>query len=81
MTLLKNAREVSVSEATQRGVAGLVADAEQGSDVIVTRRHQAVAAVVSILKKVLLLVDDAQAGYPLGGELTGFRKLVVGRNT
>jgi antitoxin (DNA-binding transcriptional repressor) of toxin-antitoxin stability system len=62
-------------------VAGLVADAEQGSDVIVTRRHQAVAAVVSILKKVLLLVDDTQAGYPLGGELTGFRKLVVGRNT
>ncbi len=37
--------------------------------------------VPKILKKVLLLVDNAKAGYPLGGELTGFRKLVVGRNT
>jgi mRNA interferase RelE/StbE len=38
-------------------------------------------AVPKVLKKVLLLVDDAEAGYPLGGELTGYRKLVVGRNT
>jgi mRNA interferase RelE/StbE len=38
-------------------------------------------AVPKVLKKVLLLIDDAEAGYPLGGELTGFRKLVVGRNT
>lgn len=37
-------------------------------------------AVPKILKKVLLLADDAEAGYPLGGELTSFRKL-VGRNT
>jgi mRNA interferase RelE/StbE len=38
-------------------------------------------AVPKVLKKVLLLADDSMAGYPLGGELTGFRKLVVGRNT
>ncbi|MEV0127383.1 type II toxin-antitoxin system mRNA interferase toxin, RelE/StbE family [Dactylosporangium sp. NPDC050688] len=38
-------------------------------------------AVPRVLKKILLLADDAEAGYPLGGELTGFRKLVVGRNT
>ncbi|UGT60583.1 type II toxin-antitoxin system RelE family toxin [Nocardia asteroides] len=38
-------------------------------------------AVPKVLKKILLLLDSAQAGYPLGGELTGFRKLVVGRNT
>ncbi|WP_054816162.1 type II toxin-antitoxin system RelE family toxin [Nocardia arizonensis] len=38
-------------------------------------------AAPKILKKVLLLLDSPQAGYPLGGELTGFRKLVVGRNT
>lgn len=38
-------------------------------------------AVPKVLKKVLILADDAEAGYPLGGELTGFRKLVVGRNT
>lgn len=38
-------------------------------------------AVPKVLKKVLPLADDAMAGYPLGGELTGFRKLVVGRNT
>jgi mRNA interferase RelE/StbE len=39
------------------------------------------SAVPRVLKKVLLLADDAEAGYPLGGELTGFRKLIVGRNT
>jgi antitoxin (DNA-binding transcriptional repressor) of toxin-antitoxin stability system len=59
MALLKDARQVSVSEATQRGVAGLVADAEQGSDVVVTRRHQAVAAVVSIRR--LKEIEEAAA--------------------
>jgi len=38
-------------------------------------------AVPKVLKKVLILLDSPEAGYPLGGELTGFRKLVVGRNT
>jgi mRNA interferase RelE/StbE len=38
-------------------------------------------AVPKVLKKALLLLDSPTAGYPLGGELTGFRKLVVGRNT
>ncbi|WP_433221810.1 type II toxin-antitoxin system RelE family toxin [Microtetraspora malaysiensis] len=38
-------------------------------------------AVPKVLKKILLLLDTPEAGYPLGGELTGFRKLVVGRNT
>jgi mRNA interferase RelE/StbE len=37
-------------------------------------------AVPKVLKKVLLLEENPEAGYPLGGELTGFRKL-VGRNT
>jgi mRNA interferase RelE/StbE len=37
-------------------------------------------AVPTVLKKVLILLDSPDAGYPLGGELTGFRKLVVGRN-
>ncbi|GAB2762440.1 type II toxin-antitoxin system RelE family toxin [Amycolatopsis magusensis] len=36
--------------------------------------------VPKVLKKVLILFDDPRAGHPLGGELTGFRKLVVGRN-
>jgi mRNA interferase RelE/StbE len=36
--------------------------------------------VPKVLKKVLLLLDDAEAGHLLGGSLTGFRKLVVGRN-
>jgi len=48
MTVLREPREITVTEATQRGVAGLVADAEQGSDVIVTRRHKPVAAVVGV---------------------------------
>jgi mRNA interferase RelE/StbE len=38
-------------------------------------------AVPKVLKKVLILLDSPDAGYPLGGELAGFRKLVVGRNT
>jgi mRNA interferase RelE/StbE len=36
--------------------------------------------VPKVLKKVLILVDDPEAGHPLGGPLTSFRKLVVGRN-
>ena len=39
------------------------------------------SAVPKVLKKVLLLLDSPTAGYPLGGDLTGFRKLIVGRNT
>jgi mRNA interferase RelE/StbE len=38
-------------------------------------------AVPKVLKIVLMLADNAEAGYPLGDALTGFRKLVVGRNT
>ncbi len=38
-------------------------------------------AVPKVLKRVLLLAENSEAGYPLGGELTGYRKLVVGRNT
>lgn len=36
--------------------------------------------VPKVLKKVLMQCDDPEAGHPLGGQLTGFRKLVVGRN-
>ncbi|WP_329788907.1 type II toxin-antitoxin system RelE/ParE family toxin [Lentzea sp. DG1S-22] len=36
--------------------------------------------VPKVLEKVQILFDDPEAGHPLGGELTGFRKLVVGRN-
>jgi len=36
--------------------------------------------VPRVLKKVLVLLDDPDAGHSLGGALTGFRKLVVGRN-
>ena len=38
-------------------------------------------AVPRVLRKVLLLEQNPEAGPPLGGSLTGFRKLVVGRNT
>jgi prevent-host-death family protein len=48
VTILHDAHELSVTEAAQRGVAGLVADAEHGSDLVVTRRHRPVAAVVGI---------------------------------
>jgi antitoxin (DNA-binding transcriptional repressor) of toxin-antitoxin stability system len=46
--MLHDVHQVSVSEATKRGVAGLVSDAEQGAEVVVTRHHRAVAAVVSM---------------------------------
>lgn len=38
-------------------------------------------AVPKVLNKLLILLTDPEAGYPLGGDLTGYRKLVVGRNT
>jgi len=59
MTILHDAQELSVTEAAQRGVAGLVADAERGSDLVVTRRHRPVAAVVSISR--LTELDEAAA--------------------
>jgi antitoxin (DNA-binding transcriptional repressor) of toxin-antitoxin stability system len=48
MTILQEPRTVSVTEATQRGVAGLVADAERGVDVIVARRGQPIVVVLSM---------------------------------
>jgi antitoxin (DNA-binding transcriptional repressor) of toxin-antitoxin stability system len=59
VTILHDPRRVSVTEAAQRGVAGLVADAERGADVIVTRREQPVAAVVSMRR--LAEIDEAVA--------------------
>jgi antitoxin (DNA-binding transcriptional repressor) of toxin-antitoxin stability system len=59
MGLLNDAHELSVTEAAQRGVAGLVADAEQGADLVVTRRHHPVAAVVSMRR--LAELDEAAA--------------------
>jgi antitoxin (DNA-binding transcriptional repressor) of toxin-antitoxin stability system len=40
--------ELSVTEASRRGVARLVADAAHGSEVVVLRHHVPVAAVVGI---------------------------------
>ncbi|AXG79967.1 prevent-host-death family protein [Streptomyces paludis] len=57
MTILRDAHELTVTEASRRGVARLVADAEQGSDLLVTRRHQPVAAVVGIDR--LAALEDA----------------------
>lgn len=54
MTIMRDMRELSVTEAAQRGVAGLVADAEGGSDLVVTRRNHPVAAVVGIARLELL---------------------------
>ncbi|NGO40756.1 type II toxin-antitoxin system Phd/YefM family antitoxin [Streptomyces ureilyticus] len=48
MTILRDAHELTVTEASKRGVAKLVAEAEQGSDLVVTRRHRPVAAVVGM---------------------------------
>lgn len=59
MSILREVHELSVTEAAQRGVAGLVAEAEQGSDVVVTRRHRRVAALMSMER--LAELDDAIA--------------------
>ncbi|WP_067597489.1 prevent-host-death family protein [Nocardiopsis listeri] len=47
MDLLRHGHEISVTDATRRGVAGIVHDAEQGTELIVTRRREPVAAVVA----------------------------------
>lgn len=44
-------------------------------------RHIGRQDVPLVLKELMLLETDALAGTPLGGDLTGFRKLNVGRNT
>ncbi len=36
------------------------------------------STVAKVLKKLLLLEGDPKAGHPLGGPLTGFRKVTVG---
>ncbi len=59
MTPLSDAHELSVTEATKRGVAGLVADAERGNALVVTRHHRPVAAVVGIDR--LAELDEAAA--------------------
>lgn len=48
MAVVKDAHELTVTEATKRGVAGLVSDAEHGETLVVTRHHRPVAAVVSV---------------------------------
>ena len=60
MTTLRDARTLTVTDATKRGVAGLVADAEGGTDLVVTRHHRPVAAVVSVQRLTELdeLADD-----------------------
>ena len=46
MDAFNEARELTVTEATKRGVAGLIADVETGGPVAVTRHGRRVAAVV-----------------------------------
>jgi prevent-host-death family protein len=48
MVMLHDRHQMSVSDATRRGVSGLLADAESGQDIIVARHAKPVAAVVSM---------------------------------
>jgi len=57
-----------------------VTDIRFTNDAIDDLRRLGPDIVPNILKKVLLLETNPHAGQPLGGELTGFRKLVVGNN-
>jgi antitoxin (DNA-binding transcriptional repressor) of toxin-antitoxin stability system len=59
MTLLRDAHELTVTEAAKRGVAGLVSDAEQGTDLLILRHHQPAAVVVGIRR--LAELEEAAA--------------------
>lgn len=59
MAVLGDPVELSVTDATKRGVAGLVSDAERGADLVVTRRARPVAAVVGMRR--LAELEDAAA--------------------
>ena len=59
MVVLKGAHEISVTDATKRGVAGLVADAENGAELVVTRHHRPVAVVIGAAR--LAELDEAAA--------------------
>jgi prevent-host-death family protein len=48
MAMTNSREEISVTAASARGIARLVADAAHGSEVVVTRHGRAVAAVVGI---------------------------------
>lgn len=61
MAIIDHSHELSVTEASQRGVAGLVAEAEMGADVVVTRHRRPVAAVVAYQR----LEELAQAAEDL----------------
>jgi prevent-host-death family protein len=45
---VRDREELSVTAASARGVARLVADAAHGDEVVIARRHRPVAAVVGI---------------------------------
>jgi prevent-host-death family protein len=59
MPALEDAHQLTVTEATKRGVAGLVADVEHGEALVVTRHHRPVAAMVSV--RHLAEIDEAVA--------------------
>ena len=48
MAAIIGERSISVTAASQRGVSGLVKDAESGTDVVVERHGRPVAAIVSM---------------------------------
>jgi prevent-host-death family protein len=48
MTVLVGERSISVTAASERGVSGLLKDAESGTDIVVERHGRPVAAIVSM---------------------------------
>lgn len=59
MAVLDHPHRLSVTEATQRGVAGMINDAET-HDIVVTRRNHPVAVIVSMdrMEHIQNLIDD-----------------------
>jgi prevent-host-death family protein len=62
MAILHDPYSLTVTEAAKRGLPRLVADAEAGQDLLVTRRAEPVAAVLSVqrLREVEELLVDLQ---------------------
>lgn len=57
-------RSLSVTDASRRGVSGLVADAEAGADIVVERRGTPAAVVIGVdrMRSILEREDDLRSG-------------------
>ena len=65
---------LSVTDASARGISALVNDAEHGADIVVERRRQAIAVILSTRRLERLEEADATSAI-LGSFLLGLRQI------